>query len=122
MECEGCGSATFINVEDSHVVCTQCARQTAIKRVIYQPFSSTPSFGKTVRRVTQKEKKTVQREILSTNDYLKHYQKVLELCVLDLVDNCGMPSTVSTAAIRLWSLELAKASYEGVIAPKNSDD
>lgn len=84
-------------------------------------MNSMPSFRKSVRRVTQKQKKVTQYTTLSSTDYLQHYQKVLELCVRNLVESCGMPSIVVEAAKRLWSMQLAKVSLKDVVAPKNSD-
>mmetsp|Transcript_1801 Transcript_1801/g.3908 ORF Transcript_1801/g.3908 Transcript_1801/m.3908 type:complete len:555 (+) Transcript_1801:54-1718(+) len=120
MECEGCGGSSFINIEESHVVCVRCGRQTTIKSVIYQPpVISIPSFSRSVRRVTEKQKKIISRDMLTPLAYLKHYQKVLELCVKDLVVNCGLPITVQEAARRLWSIEVSKFNLKKSVTPKN---
>lgn len=121
LECAVCHSHELREHHLGFLVCEVCGNQASTQVVMMEETKATP-LKRTLRNVTQKQKKEKKKlVILDGEEYLRLYKQYLDLCVKDMIKECGIESTVIDHANHLWTCIRSKQVLPEQIKPKNSE-
>ena len=121
-QCRVCGSTHFSEHHTGYLVCAICGNQASTQITLMEDTPIITPKKRTARTVMKKTRKQRQPAVLlHTQDYMSLYKQYLDLCVRDLVRECGVASGAFILAEEIWK-EMSKeyAVEEAVVLPKNS--
>lgn len=121
-QCAVCGSTHLTEHSLGFFVCALCGTQAATQITqMDDPPLPTPK-KRTTRDVMKKTRKEKQATVqLTLTEYLALYKQYLDLCVRDMVRECGVTSAAFDLAGQIWTkLTAHYGENTAIVKPKNS--